>query len=198
MTQFPAFTDAASAWQEKGHELVLHGYFHDRLASPPDKWRSIFWTRIYTNREAEFFDLPLKTARERIGWGLDIFKEKGWRTKGFVAPAWLMPESIEPLLAEMGFTYTTRLRKIIPLSTGRKAIETHSLCYSTRSSWRTVTSALWCKNLFKRLRKTKLVRLSLHPNDLTFGLTRRQIGQILRACQKDQFIPTTYADYVAR
>ena len=203
VVNFPNFSEAVQDWQVKGHEIVLHGYFHDRVASPPENLKSLFWTRLYTNKEAEFFDLPMTDARERIQWGLDIFKGLDWKTCGFVAPAWLMPEKLEPVLAEMGFRYTTRLRKIIALSgagssKAGRTIQSQSLCYSTRSSWRIVASALWCKRLFKRLRKTNLVRLSLHPNDLNFALTRRQIGQILMACQKSQFIPTTYADYVAR
>jgi predicted deacetylase len=28
------FRDAVSAWQAQGHELVLHGYYHDRKEAP--------------------------------------------------------------------------------------------------------------------------------------------------------------------
>ena len=193
------FCDEVTAWQEQGHEIVLHGYFHDRKESPPEKLSTLFWTRLYTSREAEFLDLPRETARERLEKGRALFEKLGWRSTGFVAPAWLMAEGLANLLAEMNFAYTTRVGEIIPLLPGiNRVISSQSLCYSTRAAWRRFASGIWNKNLFGRLRETNLVRLSLHPSDLEFPLMRRQIDQILRASLKRGFEPTTYGDYVAR
>ena len=193
------FCDAASGWQAGGHEIVLHGYFHDRQESPPETLSTVFWTRLYTNREAEFLDLPRETARARLERGRALFDSLGWRATGFVAPAWLMAEGLTNLLAEMGFAYTTRLTEIIPLRPGLNHVKpSQSLCYSTRAAWRRFASALWNKYLYGRLRHADLVRLSLHPRDLEFPLMRRQIDQILRASLKRGFQPTTYGEYVAR
>jgi predicted deacetylase len=193
------FCGAVSSWQAQGHELVLHGYFHDRHESPPEKLSTVFWTRLYTNREAEFLDLPLEAARRRLERGRALFESQGWRGSGFVAPAWLMAEGLPNLLAEMGFAYTTRLREIIPLLPGENRIKiSPSLCYSTRAGWRRVASGIWNKHLYGRLRESDLIRLSLHPRDLEFPLIRRQIDQIVRASLKRGFQPTTYGDYVAR
>ncbi len=197
--QDKSFCEDVSGWQAQGHELVLHGYFHDRQESPPEKLSALFWTRLYTNREAEFLDLPRETARQRLERGRALFESQGWRTRGFVAPAWLMAEGLPNLLAEMGFAYTTRLKEIIPLLPGENRVKTAaSLCYSTRAAWRRVASGIWNKHLYQRLRNTDLIRLSLHPRDLEFPLMRRQIDQILRASLKRDFQPTTYGDYVAR
>jgi predicted deacetylase len=194
-----SFCGLVSDWQNAGHEIVLHGYFHDRQDSPPESLTTLFWTRLYTNREAEFLDLPLETARERLEKGRALFESLGWRSSGFVAPAWLMATGLTNLLAEMGFAYTTRLGEIIPLLPGVNRVKaSQSLCYSTRAGWRRFASAVWNKHLFARLRETDLVRLSLHPRDLEFRLMRRQIDQILRASLKRGFQPTTYGDYVAR
>jgi predicted deacetylase len=199
LLQDKTFCDAVSGWQAQGHEIVLHGYFHDRCESPPENLSTLFWTRLYTNREAEFLDLPRETARQRLERGRALFESLGWRVTGFVAPAWLMAEGIANLLAEMGFAYTTRLGEIIPLLPGVNRVRSsQSLCYSTRAGWRRFASALWNKYLYGRLRETDLVRLSLHPRDLEFPLMRRQIDQILRAALKRGFRPTTYGDYVAR
>jgi predicted deacetylase len=195
----PAFCEAVNAWQAAGHEIVLHGYFHDRKESPRETLANMFWTRLYTNREAEFLDLPRETAQERLARGRKLFDSLGWRATGFVAPAWLMAEGLPNVLAEMGFAYTTRVQEIIPLLPGtNRVISSQSLCYSTRASWRRFASALWNKNLFGRLRETNLIRLSLHPRDLEFPLLRRQIDQIVRAALKRGFAPTTYGEYVAR
>jgi predicted deacetylase len=194
-----AFCDAVTAWQKEGHEIVLHGYFHDRRNSPRESMATLFWTRLYTNREAEFLDLPMDEARVRLRRGRDLFAEKGWNARGFIAPAWLMAPGLPKLLTELGFTYTNRLRDILPLSRAALTpIASQSLCYSTRAAWRRFAAALWNKKLFGQLRETNLIRLSLHPRDLEFPLLRRQIDQIIRASLKRGFEPSTYADYVAR
>ncbi len=199
LLQDKEFCRTVTDWQDKGHEIVLHGYYHDRKESPPERLSTIFWTRFYTNREAEFLDLPLETARLRVERGRALFASLGWRARGFVAPAWLMAEGLPNLLAEMGFAYTTRLREIIPLLPGLNRLRTSpSLCYSSRAGWRRFASCAWNKHLFGRLRQTDLIRLSLHPRDLEFPLLRRQIDQIVRAALKRGFQPTTYGDHVAR
>ena len=194
------FCRAVSGWQESGHEVVLHGYYHDRMESPPERLSTLFWTRLYTNREAEFLDLPRETARARLEKGRELFSSLGWRATGFVAPAWLMADDVPGLLADLGFAYTTRLRDIVALGSSPRPPSTPSqtLCYSTRAGWRRVASAVWNKRLFGELRETNLIRLSLHPRDLEFPLVRRQVDQILRASLKRGFQPTTYGDYVAR
>jgi predicted deacetylase len=195
----PDFRAAVNAWQAAGHEVVLHGYFHDRKESPRETLSTVFWTRLYTNREAEFLDLPREAAQDRLARGRKLFESLGWRASGFVAPAWLMAEWIPGVLAEMNFAYTTTLKEIVPLAAGtNRATSSQSLCYSARASWRRFASAIWNKNLFYRLRETDLIRLSLHPRDLEFPLLRRQIDQILRSALKRGFEPTTYGDYVAR
>jgi len=195
-----AFCETVSRWQGEGHEIVLHGYFHDRRQSPRETWATLFWTRLYTNREAEFLDLPLEEARVRLRRGRELFADKGWNVRGFIAPAWLMARHVPNLCGQLGFTYTNTLRQLIPLvrGGGRPAIRAQSLCYSARAGWRRVASAVWNRKLFGELRETNLIRLSLHPRDLEFPLLRRQIDQIIRASLKRGFEPATYADYVAR
>ncbi len=195
----PDFRNDVNAWQTVGNEIVLHGYFHDRQESPRETLSTVFWTRLYTNREAEFLDLPRETAQDRLARGRKLFESIGWHATGFVAPAWLMAEWIPGVLAEMDFAYTTTLKEIVPLRAGtNKVTASQSLCYSARASWRRFASARWNKHLFGRLRETNVIRLSLHPRDLEFPLLRRQIDQILRAAIKRGFEPTTYGEYVAR
>ena len=193
------FCEAVSRWQDLGHEIVLHGYYHDRRESPRETLAALFWTRLYTSREAEFLDLPREEARIRLRRGRELFGEKGWQVRGFVAPAWLMAPAVPDLCGELGFTYTNTLRELIPLvrGGGRPPIASQSLCYSTRAGWRRVASAAWNRQLFGKLRGTNLIRLSLHPRDLEFPLLRRQIDQIIRAALARGFAPCTYAEYVA-
>jgi predicted deacetylase len=199
VTRDPAFCDAVTAWQAGGHELVLHGYYHDRAEAAPDSFSNFYWTRLYTAGEAEFLDLTMAEARRRLELGQLLFQSLGWRHTGFVAPAWLMARGLTDMLAEMGFAYTTRVNEIIALGKdGQRCTPSQSLCYSTRAGWRRVASGVWNKYLYGKLKETNLIRLSLHPRDLEFPLMRRQIDQILRASLKRGFQPTTYGEYVAR
>jgi predicted deacetylase len=195
-----SFCEAVSRWQDSGHEIVLHGYYHDRRASPRESLSTLFWTRLYSNREAEFLDLPREETRIRLRRGRELFIEKGWTVRGFIAPAWLMAPHVPNLCGELGFTYTNTLRELIPLMRGggRPAIASQSLCYSTRAGWRRLASAAWNRQLFGQLRGTNLIRLSLHPRDLEFPLLRRQIDQIIRAALARGFEPSTYAGYISR
>jgi predicted deacetylase len=195
-----AFCETVTNWQDAGHEIVLHGYFHDRRESPRETLGTLFWTRLYTSREAEFLDLPLDEARIRLRRGRELFAEKGWDARGFIAPAWLMAPHVPNLAGEVGFTYTNTLRELVPLARGggRPPIASQSLCYSTRAGWRRLASMAWNRKLFGKLRQTNLIRLSLHPRDLEFPLLRRQIDQIIRSSLQRGFEPSTYAGYVAR
>jgi predicted deacetylase len=132
-----AFVESVNKWQADGHEIVLHGYFHDRKESPRENLRTLFWTRLYTSQEAEFLDLPINIARERLEMGRALFEKQGWRTTGFIAPAWLMADGLTDLLAEMGFAYTNRVGEIMAFGkNGTCHIPSQSLCYSTRAAWR--------------------------------------------------------------
>ena len=133
-----AFCDAVSAWQAAGHEIVLHGYFHDRRESPRETLGTLFWTRLYTNREAEFLDLPRGDGAHAPAARARAFRRAGLeRATGFIAPAWLMaPQPARPL-AETGL----RLHQHACATSSRCArrasaapIVSQSLCYSTRAA----------------------------------------------------------------
>lgn len=192
--------ETLSSHQEVGYDLVLHGYYHDRLGQP-DTIKNVFWTRLYTNHEAEFLDLPDTEAEARIKEGLAFFKKNHWQANGFIAPAWLMSPTLPALLRRLGFHYTNRLTEILPFGETpeqSKAIASQSLCYSTRAVWRRFASLRWNRMLYTRLRRTSLVRLSLHPRDLRYSLIRLQIQNLLKDALEEGYEPTTYAAYVSR
>ncbi|MDX6767502.1 MAG: polysaccharide deacetylase family protein [Candidatus Methylacidiphilales bacterium] len=174
-----------------GHDLVLHGYYHQQAGH---ELATLFWSAFYTSGECEFVDLSEGEAKHRIEWGRRLWDERGWPLHGFIAPAWLMPEKHDHLLRRLGFLYTTRLRafKVLP-----KALEvaSQSLCYSTRSWWRRSASFQWNPVLFSRLRGKPLLRLSLHPRDLEYPELRMQIREIVEMALADGYQPITYAAY---
>jgi predicted deacetylase len=181
--------------QNNGHELVLHGYTHDRRGQR-EAWKDLFWTRFYTNHEAEFLTLSDAEARARLEKGMRLFSSQGWRLKGFVAPAWLFPERLLAVLKDLGFAYTTRLGSIIRLQKSGPPVRSQSLCYSTRAPWRRSVSKAWNVCLYQRVSRQPCLRLSLHPEDLRYDDLRGQIERLVKSALQDGFEPVTYADYV--
>ena len=178
-------------WQKAGHDLAVHGYFHDRKGLPDASW---FWTRFYTRGEAEFFRLGLEEAESRIDRALAIWRRQGWAAAGFVAPAWLLEPGTEAILRRKGFAYTCRLTEVIHLADGRKD-RAWAGAYSLRSAWRALARRWhpWWKATWGG---RKLVRLSLHPADLEVAFVRDQVGALLQELSAEGYQSVSYAEHV--
>lgn len=175
-----------------GDDIILHGYAHDRKGL---KSGSLYYTRLYTANEAEFLALSDAELRHRLHLGMEIWEKHNWPLHGFIAPAWLLPKKQDRILKELGFTYTTRL-KIIHNLKKNQFTETQSLCYSTRAKWRVAASLIWNRWLFNKLRKTKIIRLGLHPSDFYHPAIIQQIGDIIEIALAEGFKPVSYSEYV--
>ena len=135
-----------------GHEIVIHGYYHQRPRRPNESLRAQVMTQHYTSDEGEFYDLDYNEALQRITLARDEFTAAGLRPRGFIAPAWLLSAEAERAAADAEMEYTTRLTNVIDLRT-RETISARSLVYSVRSSWRRAASLAWngtCARLLAR------------------------------------------------
>jgi predicted deacetylase len=174
----PAFTDADfCAWLKAcvraGHELVLHGYYHERVARHELRGVERIVATNYTAGEGEFFDLSPVEALESLARGLREMEEAmGIPPSGFIAPAWLLGPEARRALQEFSFSYTTLLQGVWDL---RESIyyPSQSLCYSVRAPWRRGCSLLWNSTLLAWLYDAPLVRLGLHPPDWNFPRIRQ-------------------------
>ena len=54
----PIFCGWLAERARAGHELVVHGYFHQRAETGAEGMRDRLMTQIYTANEGEFYDLP--------------------------------------------------------------------------------------------------------------------------------------------
>jgi len=179
-------------WQKEGHDLAVHGYFHDRKGLPEDAW---FWTRLYTQQEAEFFRMDPAEAELRIDRALAIWRRQGWAAKGFVAPGWLQEPSTEAILRRRGVAYTCRLTEVVHLADGQRD-RAWAGTYSLRSPWRRVLARRW-QPLWKAVwGGRRLVRLSLHPVDLETGFVREQVGSLLEELSARGYRSVSYAEHV--
>ena len=197
ITADPAFGSWLRDQVAAGHEAALHGYFHQRERRPGESARTRFFTRLYTAGEGEFFDIAFDAARDLLARGRDdLARCAGVAPSGFIAPAWLLSAEGEAAARELGFAFTTRLKSISDLPC-RRVHQTQSLCWSVRSAWRRVVSLRWNRFLFQTLRPNPLLRLSIHPPDLSYPAIWRQIQHLATRALQDRE-PIGYRDFIGR
>jgi predicted deacetylase len=177
-----------------GHEIVIHGYFHERASRADETLRDRLITGFYTEGEGEFYDLDYAEALRRIVLARDEFTAAGLRPRGFIAPAWLLGEAGQRAAIDAEMEYTTRLTSVIDLRTNRQ-FHARSLVYSVRSGWRRGMSFAWNSTLGYLQQNAALVRLAIHPVDVRHGNIWWHILHL-----SDRFaatrLPTTYCDWV--
>jgi uncharacterized protein len=162
---------------ESGHEPVLHGYFHQRQKQKDDSFRAKLTTEIYTAGEGEFFDLSTAEASARAKQGLDDLAFLQRKVVGFIAPAWLLGANAEVAIGGLGFLYTTRLGRVQTFGRSQD-IQSQSLVWSTRASWRAATSLAWNRYLALRLGSAPLIRIGIHPPDLQHSRVWDQVRRL--------------------
>ncbi len=192
--------DDFCAWlqflQEEGSEIVLHGFFHERARRPNESARDKIVTRLYTADEGEFFDLDYAEASRLIRQAQHDFAERDFRPRGFIAPAWLLSAEAERAAIDAGMVYTTTLRAVRDFA-ARQEFAAQSLVYSVRSAWRRGASLAWNRGLFARLTRSRLLRLSLHPPDISHPAIWRQIERIITRALRDR-AAMTYQAWLTR
>lgn len=161
-----------------GHEIVIHGFFHQRRRRSGENARAKFVTRYYTADEGEFFDLEYGEALRLVQEARADFETHGFYPTGFIAPAWLLGAEAERAVIEAGMEYTTTLRTVRDFARGQ-IFRSQSLVYSVRSGWRRVASLVWNRSLCSRLTNNPLLRLGLHPPDIAHRAVWQQIGELI-------------------
>ena len=181
--------------EAQGHEIVIHGYFHQRPRREAESLRHKFITRLYTSDEGEFYDLDYEEAFRRIARAREDFLKAGLTPRGFIAPAWLLGPAGERAATAAEMDYTTRLTGIRDLRSG-KDFPARTLVYSVRSDWRRAVSLVWNPALCQYLASAPVARISIHPPDHDHP---RVWGQLLRLTDRllEDRVSTTYADWIA-
>ncbi len=181
--------------ETQGHEIVIHGYFHQRPRRNGESLQKRFFTRTYTSDEGEFYDLDYEEALRRITQARSEFAGAGLTPRGFIAPAWLLGPDAERAAAEAEMEYTTRLTGIRDLRFGDN-FPARTLVYSVRSGWRRVASMVWNGALAHQLAGAPLARVSIHPPDLKHPEIWEQILRLTDRLLENR-TATTYRDWIA-
>jgi len=178
-----------------GHEIVVHGYFHERPRRAKETLRDQFLTRLYTQDEGEFYDLTYDEALRRIVTARDEFRASGLRPRGFVAPAWLLSDGAKRAARDAQMEYTTRLHTVCDLRSGN-VFRARALVYSVKNNWRRDLSRAWNATLFRLLKGTSLLRISIHPGDYSHPVIWRQITRLVEGSATSR-TATTYQEWIA-
>ncbi len=181
----PGFRSWLQELVANGHEIVIHGFFHQRARRNDENARAKIVTRMYTMDEGEFFDLEYDKALRLIQNAREDFETHGFHPSGFIAPAWLLGAEAERAVIDAGMSYTTTLRTVRDFGR-RRTIPSQSLVYSVRSGWRRLSSLAWNRSLFRRLTTNPLLRLGIHPPDIDHRAIWKQIGEIVREALLDR------------
>jgi predicted deacetylase len=182
----------------QGHELVVHGYYHDRPTRPGESWWERGMTRIYTRGEGEFYDLPGAEAAERLAAARAEFSRLAAPAPvGFIAPAWLLGAGALAAVRMAGFRYTTSLTgtRVFREARPDEFTRARALVYSCRNPWRRAASLWWNAGLARRLRRNPLQRLSLHPPDYQHANIWQQVRGLVQAALPEREA-MTYRDYL--
>ena len=181
--------------ETKGHEIVIHGYFHERPRRDEESTTQKLFTRFYTKDEGEFYDLDYDEAFRRIRQAREEFTAAGLTPRGFIAPAWLLGASGERAATDADLEYTTRLTAVRDLRSGEN-YPARTLAYSVRSGWRRTTSLAWNNLLARQLAEAPLARVSLHPPDRDHPEIWRQALRLTEKLLENRNA-TTYRDWIA-
>jgi len=175
----PDFVQWLKRLQAEKHEIVIHGFYHQRMRRAGESIGSRLITRIYTADEGEFFDLRYEEASRLLVMARDEFARHGFHPMGFIAPAWLLGSEAGRAVRDLEFRYTATLQAVHDLASGVE-YPSQSLAYSVRRKWRSAISLVWNRTLFRRQTTNPLLRLSLHPPDIGHPRIWQQIRAIVR------------------
>lgn len=182
------------ALEADGHEVVIHGFFHERPSHRKESLRDKFVTRFYTQNEGEFYDLGYEEALRRITTARDQFRALGLKPHGFIAPAWLLGNEAEQAVRDAELEYTTRLRTVCDLRS-QSIFPARTLVYSVHNSWRRALSHSWNAALFRLMTTKPLLRISIHPPDYSQPTIWKQVLGFIAATKRSR-TATTYLDWI--
>jgi predicted deacetylase len=183
----PVFMARLRGLQAEGHEVFLHGLYHqaEDVERPRSNGRLSWFIaqRLVSGGEAEMVGLSHHEAGRRLDVGARILGAAGLRVDGFVAPAWAMPRWLIPMLAARGVRYTEDHLRIYDPARGR-ARATLLLNWASRSRLRLLSTVAFCR-LAERGRSLLPARIAIHPGDLRHPVLRRELERALRLARGD-------------
>lgn len=177
--------------EENGHEVVLHGWAHQREVEPRGV-RGHVGALLGRGCE-EFWDLPYTTAAERIARGIAALGNEGFFPAGFVAPGWLMSRGTLHALRATNLRYTLTHTRLVDLASNesRRVLTTSQRPNDRLGSLFALGTAGLAAFVTTRRRP---LRIAVHPDDLVEPALRRANLNLCDAALGHGYSTVTYRD----
>ncbi len=141
-----------------------------------------------TAREGEFLTLNEASASERIARGLELLRTLGLNPVGFIPPAWLAREATFEAVAKCGLRLSED-EGGVRVHARNVRIQAPAIRWSGRTPFRARASALIASWRWHTQRHRPLVRLALHPQDLSYPVSARSVQrEVQRWLQRGDII----------
>jgi predicted deacetylase len=169
----PGYVEWVRARAADGAEIFLHGERHDEVGLPR-AWRDSQRAFGRTNKEGEFLTLDYQPAFERIGRGLELFRELKLSPIGFVPPAWLCRPGTHTACMAHGLAVLEDDAAIYLTESGTR-LPSPVLRWSGRTDFRARGSAVQAAVRWRTQQQEPYFRIALHPMDLEHPITRQSV-----------------------
>jgi uncharacterized protein len=173
----PSFCAFLRGLQAAGHEIFLHGFFHEQGPRSSATLSSYVAQRVVSAGEAEMSDLSREEAAARLDAGEHALREAGLTIDGFVPPAWWSPAWLLPILAARGYPYAEDHFRIYSPARARSRASL-VLNYASRTPLRLLSSVAFCR-IATPLAALAPTRIAIHPADMCFEVLRREVARLL-------------------
>jgi uncharacterized protein len=189
----PAYADELRARAAHGDELMLHGWAHQ--AGPEGPWPRRMWGQVVARGAAEFAALDEIEAADRLLSGREVLRELDLTMHGFTPPGWLASAATNRALTMLGFRYTTSHLGVHDLRTGHTR---HGFALSHRpgGTGERLGARMMVRWARWSARRGGLVRIALHPDDLTRPGLREAALHAIEAVLAAGGRAVTYSDVV--
>ncbi|CAN5242747.1 DUF2334 domain-containing protein [soil metagenome] len=193
LTPGTPFAARLRQWSDMGVSLFVHGWFHKDMAAHHGTLAR-FKARHMTAGEGEFLGLDEATALARMIAGRDLIQEiSGRAVSGFVAPAWLYGAGAMAALLRSEFALAEDHMKVWHPASGKVLARGPVITWASRSRSRIASSLFAAQVLPMCLRFAPVVRMAVHPGDVTIPDLLISIDDTLRRLCRTH-IPARYDD----
>lgn len=144
-------------WQERGHEISLHGWNHTQ----PGKERI---ARIVARGAGEFAHLGASDSESRLTAGLRVLDVIGLAASGFTPPGWLISTEAKDSVERAGIAYFTTHSAIHHLDR-RRVLDVPAVCHRPGSLLSRAGAVAMRTGVRWSLSSGRDLRVAIHPDD---------------------------------
>jgi predicted deacetylase len=189
------FATRLRVWADQGVEMFLHGSEH-RGRTRHRGWVDRLKANHMTAGEGEFLGIDLAVAASRIAAGRALIEDiTGRPVAGFVAPAWLYGPGALDALQKAGIGILEDHWRVWDAASGHTIARSPVITWATRTPARKASS-LAVAAIARSLPGPRVMRLAVHPNDVTSRRVRRSISMTVDRLRRGRIV-SRYADLAA-